>query len=68
MTFHDSSEDPEYHSEGPPLLHFRNTPLQDVPAKAKACCETIIFNKTEIPIPQVCLYDDNGMPTGIIKL
>ena len=28
--FHDSSEDPEYHAEGPPLLLFCNTKLQGV--------------------------------------
>ena len=65
--FRDSSEDQEYHAEGPPLLHFRNTQLQDVPAQAKARWETIIANKTELPTPQVRLYDDNGMPTGIIN-
>ena len=65
--FSDSSEDPEYLAEGPPLLHFRNTQLQDVSTQSKACWETLIANKIELPTPQVRLYDDNGMPSGTIN-
>ena len=38
--FSDGSEDPEYRTEGPTLLHFRSTLLQEVPARAEACWET----------------------------
>ena len=64
--FSDSSEDPEYRTEGPTLLHFRSTLLQEVPARAEACWETIISKKVELPTPQVRLYDSSGMPTGFI--
>ena len=46
--FQDSMHDSEYHSEGPKLLHFRNTRL-DVAFRHDTCWQHILTNNIELP-------------------
>ena len=40
--FHDRTNDPEYHPEGPPLMHYRNANIEDVCARSELCWDDII--------------------------
>ena len=44
--FHDRTNDPEYHPEGPPLMHAN---IEDVCARSELCSGDIIKKKTKIP-------------------
>ena len=64
--FQDSMHDSEYHSEGPKLLHFRNSRLEDVAFRHDTCWQHILTNNIELPTPQIRLFNHEGDPTGIL--
>ena len=61
ICFKDSDLDPEYHNEGPSVLHFRNSTLKSVIARASQCWQEIVHEKISIPIRVVRRYDTQGI-------
>ena len=61
INFSDSDLDPEYHTEGPSVLHHRVTTLKDVSSRASQCWQEILHNKISIPIRVVRRYDTQGL-------
>ena len=57
VMFLDSDLDPEYHTEGPNVLHFRSASLKDVSIRATECWGLILQNKVGLPITAVRVYD-----------
>ena len=55
--FLDGATDPECHSEGSQLLHYRSSTLKDVTHRQKDCWQTILRKSTEIPLQTINIYD-----------
>ena len=62
--FHDGTNDPEYHPEGPALMHYRNASIESVCAHSELCWDDIIKKKIKMPAITIKLYDQDGSPTG----
>ena len=62
--FHDGTNDPEYHPEGPALMHYRNANIEGVCARSELCWGDIIKKEIKIPATVIKLYDQDGNPTG----
>ena len=58
--FLDGTTDPENHSEGPLLLHFRSSTLKDVTLRQRDCWQTILTNSIEVPSQTINIYDGAG--------
>ena len=64
VMFLDSDLDPEYHTEGPNVLHFRSASLKDVSIRATEC-----WNKVGLPITAVRDYDScSGSVLNVTEL
>ena len=59
-SFLDGATDPEYHLEGPQLLHYRSSTLKDVTYRQRSCWQTILRNSIEIPTETINIYDKEG--------
>ena len=58
--FLDGATDPEYHQEGPLLLHYRSSTLQDVSHRQRDCWQTILTDSVEVPSQTINIYDGEG--------
>ena len=58
--FRDGDNDPDYHSQGPTLLHFRNSSLEDVANRQKAKWKQIIDQHVHLPTTSISIYDQDG--------
>lgn len=61
--FQDGTNDPEYHLEGPALLHYRNANVESVCARSELCWSDVIKKEIKIPATVIRLYDQDGNPT-----
>ena len=61
--FHDGTNDPEYHSEGPALMHYQNASIESVCAYSELCWGDIIKKNIKLPATMIKLYDQEGNPT-----
>ena len=62
--FFDGQDDPEFHSEGPPLRHFRSTPLHSVSQGIENVWRDILQRRIDLPTTMLQHYDDAGLPKG----
>ena len=58
--FNDGDDDPEFRIEGPTLLHFRSSSIENVEIRSTESWKHILLDKIDLPIPFVRLYDENG--------
>lgn len=56
--FFDGKDKPEYHREGPQLLHFRNATIKDVIHRQNEAWQAIL--EGEIQIPAECIRNKEG--------
>ena len=45
MCFHDGHDDPAFFHAGPELLHFRNSDMEDVSRRSRACWEKLLRSR-----------------------
>ena len=62
--FMDGDDDPNYHSHGPTLLHFRTASLNDVVTRQKNSWKQILDQFIPLPTQKVYTYDTDGNPTA----
>jgi hypothetical protein len=62
--FMDGDDDRNYHSQGPILLHFKTSSLDDVVNRQKKSWKQILDQFIPLPTPKVHIYDTDGTPTG----
>ena len=62
-TFHAGAHHPDYHPEGQPLRHFRQSTIQQV-AQEEEVWQMMIDAKTDLPIPLLRLYNSDGSLAG----
>ena len=62
--FRDGDNDPNYHTQGPTLLHFRTSSLKDVSERQKAAWKQIIDQHVHLPTSSISIYDQNGKLKG----
>ena len=60
--FFDGDDNPEQHSEGPSLQHFRYTSIPEVISQHKEAWEVVLQKKIELPTPKVHKYSLDGTP------
>ena len=58
--FHDSDADPDSHSEGPTLNHFRHTSLPDVYRQNDEIWHDLIQSNTSLPTTKIRIYQEDG--------
>ena len=58
--FHDGGKHLKSQQLGPPLLHFRNTKLQDIQTRNDKLWEDIITKKITIPTTAIRIFDKDG--------
>jgi hypothetical protein len=58
--FHDGDHDPDYHTKGPQLKHFRSTSLDDITTMSMEVWKSIIDNKISLPTTSLRLFNDQG--------
>ena len=62
--FHDGNHSPDFHVQGPDLLHFRHTSLKDLEEKIAKAWEQVLHENITLPTPYIKLYDKEGQLTG----
>ncbi len=60
FSFHDGDSDPEFHSEGPSLSHFRSCSIQHIDERNRSNWKLIIDSKVAVPTNNPCIFDENG--------
>ena len=68
VLFLDGESNPDYHTEGPQLKHYRSSSLQEVIADTKKAWKTIFDHKVSLPITSLRLYDENGYLLSIREM
>ena len=62
--FHDGNHSPDFHVQGPDLLHFRHTTLKELEEKIAKIWEQVLCESVTLPTPYIKLYDEDGKLTG----
>ncbi len=60
FSFHDGDSDPEFHSEGPSLSHFRSYSIQHIDERNRSNWKLIIDSKVAVPTNILRIFDENG--------
>ena len=68
IVFLDSDLDPEYHTDGPSVLHFRSASLKDVSNRADQCWRKILCDKIGLPLTAVRVYGTNGSILNVTEV
>ena len=58
--FFDGDNDPECHTKGPTLRHFRSASVEDVISTSRKAWSKIIANKISLPCTCLRVYEENG--------
>ena len=67
ICFHDGHDDPEFSDAGPHLLHFRNSNMEDVSRRSKACWQEALERQISLPVDVIRCYDSNGELSRIVS-
>ena len=59
VCFHDGHDDPEFSHSGPDLLHFRNSNLEDVLIRSRACWQKANEQQMSLPVVVTHCHDGN---------
>lgn len=64
--FFDGDSDLSHHPEGPALLHFRDSSIEDVEKRRKLCWNMIVEQQIPLPAKNIKLYNSDGVMTGTL--